>query len=87
MTRRDDATRLRHMLDHAREAVDLAAGRTREDLERDRVLELALVRLVELVGEASTQVNDPGQRCYDSTLAVAPWDAEQTGTRLRYGRS
>jgi uncharacterized protein with HEPN domain len=69
MTRHDDATRLRHMLDYAREAVQMAAGRKRAHLEEDRLLELALVRLVEVVGEAATQVSDRGREQYDSI----PW--------------
>jgi hypothetical protein len=48
MTRHDQGIRLRHMLDHAREAVSLVEGKRREDLNRDRVLELALVRLDDL---------------------------------------
>jgi uncharacterized protein with HEPN domain len=53
-----DAIRLRHMLDHAREAVALASGRTQADLANDRTLELSLVRLVETVGEAAARVSD-----------------------------
>jgi len=53
MTRHDTPVRLRHMLDHAREAVDMAQGRKREDLDADRQLNLALVRLLEIVGEAA----------------------------------
>jgi uncharacterized protein with HEPN domain len=48
--------RLRHMLDYAQEAVALVQGRTRADLEDDRLLELALVRLLEVVGEAASRV-------------------------------
>jgi len=33
MSRRDETVPLRHMLDHAREAVALARGRTRADLD------------------------------------------------------
>jgi uncharacterized protein with HEPN domain len=44
------------MLDHAREAVAMAQGRTRADLNTDRMLELALTRLVTIVGEAATRV-------------------------------
>jgi len=43
---------LRHMLDHAKEAVAMACGRTRTDLDKDRQLNLSLVRLLEIVGEA-----------------------------------
>lgn len=35
------------MLDHAREAVEMVRHRTRADLDADRMLNLALVRLAE----------------------------------------
>jgi hypothetical protein len=35
MSRRDDTVRMRHMLDHAREAVAMARDRTRADLAAD----------------------------------------------------
>jgi hypothetical protein len=41
MTRHDDTVRLRHMLDHAREAVAMLAGKERADLQSERMLELA----------------------------------------------
>jgi len=44
------------MLDSAREAVQLIGGKSRSDLDRDRVLSLALVRLLEVVGEAANRV-------------------------------
>jgi uncharacterized protein with HEPN domain len=44
------------MRDYAREAVALSKGRTREDLDADRTLNLALVRLLEIVGEAANRV-------------------------------
>ncbi len=47
--RKDDAIRLRHVLDAAREAIGFAAGRTRADLERDRMLVFRL--LVDLLKE------------------------------------
>lgn len=37
------------MLDHAREAVAMVQSRSRTDLDTDRMLNLALVRLVEEV--------------------------------------
>jgi uncharacterized protein with HEPN domain len=40
------------MLDHAREAVQFIHGKVRGDLDRDRLLNLALVRLLEVIGEA-----------------------------------
>lgn len=44
------------MLDHAREAVVMARGRERPDLDKDRQFNLALVRLIEIVGEAANRV-------------------------------
>ena len=58
MKRPSDVYRLEHMLEHAREAVAMAAGRGRADLRTDRGLELSLVRLVEVIGEAASQVSE-----------------------------
>lgn len=69
MTRHDDQTRLRHMLDHAREAMSLIEGKNRADLGRERMLELSLIRLIEVVGEAAARVSNEGQNKYDSI----PW--------------
>jgi uncharacterized protein with HEPN domain len=71
MTRHDDAMSLRHMLDHATEAVEMAQGRRREDLDSDRQLNLCLVRLVEVVGEAASRVTQSTRR----KLAIIPWAA------------
>lgn len=45
------------MLDHAIEAVHICQQKTRIDLNNDRLLNLALVRLVEIVGEAGNRVS------------------------------
>jgi hypothetical protein len=47
MSRHEGDIRLRRMLDHAREAVAMASGRTRRELDTDRQLNLSLVRLLE----------------------------------------
>jgi len=57
MSRHEDAVSLRHMLDYAREAREMARGKTRRDLDKDRQLNLALVRLLEVVGEAANRVS------------------------------
>jgi uncharacterized protein with HEPN domain len=57
------------MLEAAREAVSFAAGRERADLDRDRMLALALVRSVEVVGEAASQVSATCRAQYSSI----PW--------------
>jgi uncharacterized protein with HEPN domain len=45
---RDDTIRLRHMLDAAREAMEFASGRTRRDLDSNRMLVLSLVKEIEI---------------------------------------
>ena len=64
MTHHDDEVRLRHMLDHAREAISMVQGKKRADLRKNRMLELALVRLIEIVGEAAARVSAEGCNKY-----------------------
>ena len=69
MPRDRDRVRLLHMLEHAREAIQLLEGRTLQDLDRDRLLSLALVRLLEIVGEAAAKVSPEGRTRYPAI----PW--------------
>jgi len=78
MPRHDYRTRMRHMLTHAEEAVSMAHGRSRADLDRDRQLNLSLVRLMEVVGEAAARVSPEGRQRYPAV----PWP-EIAGLRNR----
>jgi uncharacterized protein with HEPN domain len=69
MSKRDPFVFYRHMLDHAREAMDLVQGRTRADLDTDRLLNLALVRLLEIIGEAANRIPEEEQARYPQI----PW--------------
>jgi hypothetical protein len=69
MTRHSDQTRLRHMLDHATEAVHLVHGKNRTDLDADRLLNLSLVRLLEIVGEAAARLSSETRSLYPQI----PW--------------
>ena len=53
----DDAIRLRHILDAARQALNFVHGRFREDLERDQQLVWALVKAIEIIGEAAYHIS------------------------------
>jgi uncharacterized protein with HEPN domain len=75
---KDDIIRLHHMLDAALQAIQFTKGRTRGDLDRDAMLKLSLVKLVEIVGEAANQVTDAGQ----SRFPTIPW-ADIIGMRHR----
>ena len=66
----DDAIRLRHMLDAAQEAMSFAQGRNRADLGADRQLVLALVKAVEIIGEAAYRLSPQARE----SLPEMPWD-------------
>ena len=57
------------MLDHAREALKMVEGKERSDLKEDRMLELALVRLIEIIGEAAVKVSSEVKEKYGEL----PW--------------
>ena len=66
------------MLDSAREAVAMGRTRSRGGLETDRMLNLSLVRMPEVVGEAAARVPDG----FRSQYPGVPW-RETTGLRNR----
>ncbi len=54
---KNDLVRLRHILDAAREAIAFTKERSRRDLDANRMLNLSLVRLLEIIGEAARAVS------------------------------
>ena len=60
--REDNIVRLRHMLDAANEAVGFVQGLTRTDLNSDRKLVLALVKDIEIIGEAAFQISQTARK-------------------------
>jgi uncharacterized protein with HEPN domain len=78
MARHDTLVSLRHMRDHGREAIALTTGKRRQDLETDRLLNLALVRLLEVIGEAANRVPPEDRALYPQI----PW-APIVGLRHR----
>jgi len=58
----DDLIRLQHMRDAAHAALSFAEGRTRKDLDTNLQLVLALVKAVEIIGEAAARITDDGQQ-------------------------
>src|SRR5687768_11317464 len=65
----DDDTRVRHMLDAAREASGFARGLTRADLDSNRLLALGLVKLIEIIGEAASKIT----REFQAAHPEIPW--------------
>lgn len=52
-----DEVRFRHMLDATCEALAFISNRTRKDMESDRMLTLALIQLLEIIGEAANGIS------------------------------
>lgn len=73
-----DLIRMRHMVDAATKAVSFVAGKSLNDLDEDEKLSLALVRLVEIIGEAASKVTTETQ----NRLPEIQW-RDIIGTRNR----
>ena len=65
----EDSIRLNHMRDATREALAFVAGKTRDDLDIDRQLVLALVKSIEIIGEAAAKTS----RGFKTTSTDIPW--------------
>lgn len=59
--RKDDLFRIRHMLDAAKEAFSFGNGQNRNDLEKDRMRTLSIVKSIEIIGEAASKVSKETQ--------------------------
>jgi uncharacterized protein with HEPN domain len=78
MSKRDPDTAIRQILAYCREAVEIVKSKTRADLDQDRLLNLALTRLVEIIGEAANRVPDDFKGRYPDL----PW-LQMIGARNR----
>lgn len=58
------------MLEAAQDAVNFARGRTREDLDRDRMLALAMIKSIEIIGEAASKITED----FKSAHGNIPWN-------------
>jgi len=67
----EDRDRVAHMIDAADAMASFVAGRAREDLDSDRMLLFAVVRAIEVLGEAASRVSADVR---DSAPEV-PWAA------------
>jgi len=68
---RDDTLYLGHMLDMTRKALELSRGVDRETFESDEKLQLALVHLIQVIGEAARRVSPERQLQHPGI----PWGA------------
>jgi len=75
---KDDSVRIRHILDAAREVISFADNRSRSDLDTDRKLNLSLVRLLEIIGEAARGISEEFRQSHPDL----PWN-KMVGMRDR----
>jgi uncharacterized protein with HEPN domain len=81
MSQHDDAVYLRHMLDHAQEALRIAAGKDRASLDTEPMLRYSLLHLVTVLGEATNRLSAPARTKYK-----IPWrDIIAMRNRLIHG--
>jgi uncharacterized protein with HEPN domain len=57
------------MRDHAVEAIQMLGNATLEELRGDRKLQLALVQLIEIIGEAASRIPEDVRQTHPSV----PW--------------
>ena len=82
MSRHDPVASLHDMLDYALKAVRFCENKSQRDLEQDEVLQLAVVRALELVGEAASRVPQDVRNQHPNI----PWqDIVGTRNRLIHG--
>lgn len=67
----EETVRLHHMLAACREAMGYARGRSRIDLDHDSMLLRAVVKCIEIIGEASSRVRDETK----TAIPRVPWAA------------
>ena len=66
---KDDFIRVRHMLQSCQNLISYTQNKTRADLDKDPLLELALVRLIEIIGEAASHISSE----FQSQFPAIPW--------------
>lgn len=69
MTLPRDDDRIAHMVEACEQAAEFVDGRTRADFDHDRMLQLALTKLIEIIGEAAKSVSDETRARYPDV----PW--------------
>lgn len=68
---KNDFIRLKHMLEAARTCLQFGAGKIRSDLEMDQMLSFAVIRALEIFGEAASRVSSQFQKKHSQI----PWRA------------
>lgn len=60
-----DLVRVKHMADAASEILEFVSGKSRSDLDENRMFNLSVVHLLEIIGEAANKVTSEFRETYD----------------------
>ncbi len=86
MTLRDDSITMRQMLDNAQRAIKHTTGKSVDEVLEDELLGLALVRLVEVIGEAANRMSPETRAKYpQSTVAASNRHTQPCHSCIRHG--
>lgn len=78
MSMHNDRITLTQIIEHTKEAIEYTRNVTIDDLSQNRLLELALIRLLEIIGEAAKRLSQDTRNLYPEI----PW-SEVIGLRNR----
>jgi uncharacterized protein with HEPN domain len=78
----EDLIRVRHMLDAINEALVFSQGKSRDDLDNNRMLTLAIIKELEIIGEAASKITPE----FKANQPLVPWlDIVGMRNRLTHG--
>jgi uncharacterized protein with HEPN domain len=78
----EDLIRIRHMLDAIKEALAFSKNKSRDDLDNHRMLTLAIIKELEIIGEAASKITPE----FKATQSHIPWlDIVGMRNRLTHG--
>jgi uncharacterized protein with HEPN domain len=69
--RDEDRVRLQHMIEAAESAMEFVTGRQRPELDTNQMLLFAVIRAIEVIGEAARKISDETRAAH----GAIPWDA------------
>jgi uncharacterized protein with HEPN domain len=78
----EDLIRIRHMLDAIKEVLAFSKDKSRDDLDNSRMLTLAIIKELEIIGEAASKITPE----FKATQSHIPWlDIVGMRNRLTHG--
>lgn len=78
----EDLIRIRHMLDAIKETLCFSKGKGRNDLEENRMLTMAIIKELEIIGEAASKITSE----FKAIQSHIPWlDIVGMRNRLTHG--